>query len=84
MTIATATQSYDSDLLYQLDQIKDMPSREETNRQRIQKMDEEIAKRKEMEDTMPPDMRGPPPDATTTPQEEQQLHEQPNKDNNDP
>ena len=75
MTIATATQSYDSDLLYQLDQIKDMPSREETDRQ--QKM-------KDMESTMPPDMRGPPPDATTTPQEEQQLHEQPNKDNNDP
>ena len=76
MTIATATQSYDSDLLYQLDQIKDMPSREETDRQ--QKM-------KDMESTMPPDMRGPPDGSYTNRiSEEDQLHEQPNKDQNDP
>jgi hypothetical protein len=52
---------------------KDMPSREETDRQ--QKM-------KDMESTLPPDMRGPPPPEAPT--ENNQLSEPTYKDQNDP
>src|SRR5882672_1285833 len=72
MPIGTSDgQTYQSEL-DQLLQVKDMPSREETDRQ--QKM-------KDMESTMPYDMRGPPP--PTAPTERNQLDPSV-KDQNDP
>lgn len=56
-------------------QAKDMPSREETDRQQVQK---------ELESAMPFDMRGPPPPTTPVLNEENQLQPQSMKDQNDP